>query len=382
MNAIVEARSSSAMVVACLVLFGCGGRSLSEPMGSDANGTQRIDPPVGECQNRVVHRYEPDGEPALTGRFVYDAEGRIILYDETRGDGALGYSAARTFDERGRLVRQRGDSDGDGQTDRFLDWAYDETGWMVWRRYQNDLHPDRNTTLSLSRDAEGWPLLEEWDDGSDGTTDELVHYRYDDGPPLVFEVWHDTDADGVDDWAWRYQLDDRGRVQSIENLRPEGVVQWERFFYDEAGQLIRRELDGDGDDEADYVDVHERDGEGRRARSTYDDDLDGLPELIVTFERDDDGLLLARHYDAPEDSYLEGTFTLAYDDRGRFVQMGQIPPGETSPLRTWTVDYGCEADRSIVVRRSPIYEWHGFADSEDYVVDVNEWWWFSHPPPI
>lgn len=180
----------------------------------------------------------------------------------------------------------------------------------------------------------------------------------------------DIGMDGKADWRWRTTYDAAGRetYTASDQGNTGSTTGGMRFHWDEAGNMVRREWDADGDGKADLVTTHRFEG-GRKVQELQDNNADGVPDEVHHLHYTEDRLT---HEDVERrDPTRSGsTIRYAYDDRGNRAVRVETDVGETVPtsIRTWIHDRNGNAvredtDHAITgipaIVQSTTYDVHG-----------------------
>jgi len=216
-------------------------------------------------------------------------------------------------------------------------------------------------------------------DGDAGAGDAAVRDPY----PHACTYTRDLDADGDDDWAVTYELDDEGRVTRDEtDADGDGALDFINVTtYDDEGRQLTRELDEDADGELDveYTTEYRDDGQPERnvdydaegevismTDFVYDEDgfliemLGVLPATsahdhgdgaghasLMTFENDDNGCVIATARDDHQDGVIELSTSREVDEdcNPREIAADDLDDGEVD--RVWTTTYD-DAGRVLI----------------------------------
>ncbi len=221
---------------------------------------------------------------------AYEYFGTTVSHREcdTNSDAALDFIYDATFDGAGRFVETRTDADGDGDDDEthVYTWAGDGSG-QIENDFQGDgvadsitTFDDHQNTISVSEwvedvmtvvrrttntyDGEGNRVLEELDEGDDGSLDYVNASVYNAQNQLVsFES--DYGNDGFIDIAGEY-------------------------VYDGGGHVTWYGVDATGDGEPDQVSTWLYDVYSRLVESTIDSPVGGDAETVIAYTYAEDGL--------------------------------------------------------------------------------------------
>jgi YD repeat-containing protein len=358
------------LALGAALLLGCGG-GFTIP-GGESGDAPGVEPAVeADCENRIAY---DDGWAPFTAVFAYDAAGDILRYTETRKNGSPGFTLARTYDANGRRVRQDEDTHGLQPEKRAVTWEYDEAGRVVRSVYQGWGTEDGVLDWRLHFGDDGRRAL--YVQYENGVLQETVHYRYLDGDPLIIEEGHDTDGDGVDDWAWRYSFAGGRWLTRIESVHGDVVDATQTFTYADGvpGQLAHEDLGTSGSGTSWTTWTWE---DGRIVHVEYGEDGDPATANsgTIDYAYDDAGRPITKtwHVETPSPMVMVTRFT--WGDGG--LARVERRTGDTDQLiEGWSFTRGCAEDRSLDVRVAPSYAWQSELPAVPYNLDLTTWWGF------
>ncbi len=275
------------MSLLTLLVLGCASEEqvLEVCNGLDDNGDGRIDETMLSWRSEggagddyrgglivgsgVAELVEDDGETVYTRR--YDAEGHLLEFISTHG------TITYTYDSAGNLILQETDEGNDGTIDSRYELTYDSDGHLLTRSYDQDGDGEdyyRSEWVwqgGLNTEMSSWFVPEER-----LLSQEL--YRYDAAENRI-EVQSDYDGDGV--------------VDVIDTST-----------YDEWGREVSRESDdgGDGSVERSFTRIYG----GTTAEAFYDHVLESSEAGVVTSRSTNDFLADGQLSLLEDDSDLDG----------------------------------------------------------------------------
>lgn len=322
------------------------------------------------CENRIEYG---SGSERLTGVFGYDASGAITSYCETTPDGTVRFALTRSYDARGRRVRQVEDGT-IGAAHVEVAWVYDDADRVV--RYTSDMDGVIRVN-DRAFDADGRIAREVQTE--DGRTTDIETYRYGDGDALVVDELHDTHGDGTIDWGWRYTFAAGRWLARIDDLAADGTSHPSEWFtYDPAvpGRVTRRDLIlAGGGTTTDITQIAWR---GRDlAQVSYDNNGDGTADQVEDYTLDRAGRLTRQTWSGQSSPSQPFSFVTTASWRGgnpEHIERRDAASGEV--IEAWTFDRGCDADRDMTLRLAPVTAWDREVDTQPFTVDVRRFWGF------
>jgi len=208
----------------------------------------------GNVVGRSIDENDDGSVDFLSVTFLeYGVTGDWTLSSEDIGaDGTPDYVLGRDFDEDGRLVQERTDSNGDGTTDVTFTYAYDDSGREISMEADWNGDGTSDSLSATSYDDLGGSLTT-YDEDLDGAPDRIITRGW-----LEERVWleqADLGADGTIEEEIRTTYDEEGRVVEVDNhrsLSEEPTDNSTRYEYSATGELILESYDADGDGEAEW----------------------------------------------------------------------------------------------------------------------------------
>lgn len=183
--------------------------------------------------------------------YTYDEDGNQTRIESKREDGdTIDSFTARTFDDMNRKTRIELDYDtAVAGLDRVITFDYQLDRFVEHNDQGDDDVIDDDFTYIHGDDD----LIdrEEYDRQSDDDIDEVYEHDYD-GQGRVIEDADDGDNDGLFEYVVTYAYGSFGMTsQDVDVDGDGGVDDHEDYTYDDAGNLLLRELDSGLDDELD-----------------------------------------------------------------------------------------------------------------------------------
>lgn len=277
------------------------------------------------------------GAGAGDGGLDHAVPGACSIVTDDGLDGTADYVRTLDYDAKGRLVVSAADWDGDGALDSKTTVEYDDTA-----------HTKRTRS----------------DTGADGTVEFSEVDTYDDEWRLIDEQT-DSNNDGALDFHRVTTYDADGNIVHIESLSSAGSYDVVDYAYD-AGQLVRIDVDEDGDGTTDYstgITYDERGNDieevvtGSRT-STWTKAYDAQDRLVSeeysvsvslqwrrTYTYDDDGRLVRTEQDDAVDGLAIDTTAFEYDLAGNVVRTTQDSNGDGALDKVEEVTYDAGGNR-------------------------------------
>ncbi|MEM6928441.1 MAG: hypothetical protein AAF602_16015, partial [Myxococcota bacterium] len=257
--------------------------------------------------------------------------------------GELNRTAYQGYDASGPElvpVYEISDREADGLWDSRQRWTYDENGFL--ERYVSDLQWPRSE--SYVNDERGNVLVHVRDDDGDAVVDSETRYTYD-ANDEVLTVLQDADGDGEFEWRTEHDRDPDGRLVQSRQYVDDVLVETSVPTYDALGRRTELAVDRDlsvpgvelrvtrvwiedvvphfvdltdeGDDgTVDWAWLQVLDEAGRLVRREIDHDADGKPDDIYTQTFDEAGRPL-RGSAGNRDEGWGTEWSTTYDHRGR-----------------------------------------------------------------
>lgn len=216
-------------------------------------------PPAWElagCLVQTFDDHDADGRFPEVGSELYDAEGRLVGWDQRSPTEWDSYSACWRVYTGALLVEEVCV----GQPAYRTTWAHDDAGHPVSRSYDAGDDGNVDKVWSYTTDSAGHIIAEEIDEDLDGSPDARADFTVDDAGNRTSEQW-DYDLDGDLDFT--------------------SVSTWED------GRKIREERDTDGDLVTDALLEWDYDAWGQPLESREDDNNDGTSEETTTWSYED-----------------------------------------------------------------------------------------------
>jgi hypothetical protein len=313
------------------------------------------------CKNAVEY---VSVDTRLRGVFGYDAAGQITSYCETATDGSVRFDLVRSYDERGRRVRQVEDVANLGPEHRVATWEYDDADRL--RRITVDF--DGDVRVTERQYADDGRLARQITTRDDEPPD-VVTYVYRDGEPLVIDELHDA-------WGWRYTFAAGRWLSRIENLGADGTArttEWLTYVDRDRGRLARRDLDTDGDGVSDDITTYTwRDD--RVATATYDHAGDGEVDQLDRYAYDRGGRMIERTWSSPRDGFASATTFSWHGGNVERAVRRDVTTGDA--IESWTFYRGCEGERPMTLLLAPTSDWARSLDPVGVTVDLRRFWGF------
>jgi hypothetical protein len=261
--------------VLCLTLaFGACApeRAIDAPVGDNVPDEGPFGPPVAPP---VVP--PPTLEACAATATTTDAAGDLLRREESElnewgdrvqteidadGDGVVDERWSRVFDDAGRLIRVRRDTDADGADDETEEFDF-ENGLLVEHRLDTDADgfADRRTLYAYAED--GQLTMLSVDEDGDFDTDFEERREYDDLGRLEARTL-DVDGDGLIDEREVWQRDEHGLLTAFRDLGDDGRHEWilRRRALPPA-RVEEESFDPEGDEVVDETVLRSFDGEDR-----------------------------------------------------------------------------------------------------------------------
>jgi len=207
----------------------------------------------------------PDEDDALERvEYTLDAEGNVVERVDSRRSSIGPVAYRTTYDDEGRPILEETDALNDGTIDAVTTWDYSTPGRTV-RSWDQNLDGEPDTIYTWTYSENGAVIREEWDREADGTVDMVTSYSYTDGG-LLLEKVEDWEGESESDFAETNEYDDRGLLVRSTWVGY-GFDQVRTYEYDEAGHLLRTNVDSGGDGTTDGIFRNVYDEKGRLLRS-------------------------------------------------------------------------------------------------------------------
>ncbi len=253
-----------------------------------------------------------DGHTDAQWIYEYDNDGNAIHL--TVGPSISGYQYRWEYDSAGNQIVEEFDDGQDGTLDSITTRSYNDLGELI---------------------------SQELDEDGDGSVDVRDQYCYDCFPsersvpaPEPCVISTDRDADGsVDRIAERTYDSDHNLLTEIVQESPSGEITSIRTLVYDDGLQTSEELDIDGNGSVDSRLLFSYNDSGQLTREEYDDTADGSIEAEVRFEYDVDGLLSREDHVDHDSGGTQFSVVYEYDADGRIVRLeviDEIEPGASS----------------------------------------------------
>lgn len=203
----------------------------------------------------LVSVYETDsganGTYDTRYEYTYDASGALVAYTMDSGLDGVEYSVTYVRDGDGDLVAVAVDSDNDGDTDQAITLTYDDDKRLQREEFDDgdDGSIDDLYTHAWSDNGDGtWTDARSLDFGNDGEVNMLTH-TITDAEDRMLELWMDQDGDALWEQYEAYTYTDAGSIDTrivafLDDAGEEFDTSYSwKYLHDEWGRT-------------DYVDVH------------------------------------------------------------------------------------------------------------------------------
>ena len=234
--------------------------------------------PFGRFQWDLQEGFEVEGDRYLAtfrNAISWDARERTVRKRSFRHGWDL-VERVR-FDVHGRELSRTVDQGNDGKIDFGHVVAHMADGTSV--RVQTDADGAPTQIVEERVNEDGHRVYEGIDIDADGVIDFEQLQTWEGG--RLTQVVEDRGADELPHvLAERY--DEEGRLIEAAEYGPNGILQHRRLIRDDAGRLVRLEIDRGVDGVVDEVEWWERSADGRRVRQLVDRDVDGVADAITT----------------------------------------------------------------------------------------------------
>ena len=181
-----------------------------------------------------------DGFPENTDIFRYDDHDNLIRVEsDLDGDGATDYLSIRTYDSRHHLIGVKRDDNADGRVDSTKKYTRDTTGNLLKIERDNDADGHVDYAVMYSYDAEGNRTEVVKDAGADETEDAVTTFQYENGKLTVES--RDNDGDGKIDFSIHSSYDPAGHLILEDwDQNGDGVAELSyTYLYDATGRHIK-----------------------------------------------------------------------------------------------------------------------------------------------
>jgi serralysin len=204
---------------------------------------------AADTEGRTVsHAYDEDGDGLYENMysFAYHENGEVQRQTHTQdgnGDGVPDEVYVLEFNERGQLLRDTEDTNGDGVPERVETREYSADGERTEVDTNGDGIPDEISYIEF--DAYGNLTREVEDENGDGIPEAItvIHREYDDDGNEVLEEVDEGD-DGTLESTETVEYDGNGNILRL--IRIENYDDWQEYIetneYDASGNLVRKEV--------------------------------------------------------------------------------------------------------------------------------------------
>lgn len=263
-----------------------------------------------------VYQREVAGVVEFTEEWIRDEAGRAIEQRRTTLSGLSIYQWR--VDAEGRRSTYEIDSDGDGNIDRRDLLSYGtQTRGDRWIGREIDLDMDGTIDSRQTRefDANGNLVLDERDDDLDGTLDYRYVAEHTGSRVTAIDVIRTSGSN----YAQRWTLDAEGRTTqySFDNGRDGSLDQVVSYAYNSAGNLVEQTVDNNGDGVADNRYTYVYDASGNQVESTSDNGADGVIDQRSLYTYDASGRRVSDTFDRGADGSIE-----FYNESSEWVDIG------------------------------------------------------------
>ena len=262
--------------------------------------------------------------------FEYDQENRIsaIKYDRNN-DGQADTTQAFTYDQAGRLHTIFNSANNTTQT-----LTYDANNQLVSRITENGTSVSLNeafayqgtklTRFSLDKSANGQDDFStqyiydtdnnlagyEIDEDGDNQTDKTVSMSLKNGK--ISRFTENNPDNSILDIAYSYDAKGNRIAQNIQTSNSETNFTNAKFFYDDADNLIRYELDKDLDGKADYIESYKYNQNKQRTQYLRDDNANGKWNFMAQYFYDINGNRIRMIEDSDGNGIVDKKWEAAY----------------------------------------------------------------------
>ena len=287
------------------------------------------------------HDSNGDGTADRSSRDVYTALGKKAeIYIDDNADGDANYVIFWEWNDNQQRLRERLDTDGDGNIDQTTTWVYNEFGTPIQEtrtdgtgtieRDQVRVYDDQGalvqritTESSGTVDTETWLYVDgirntyEVDDATDGVVDRRDVFEFNERGEWIRRE-KDLDGDGFIDEIEVREYDEYHNLSYVAFDRDADGTSFEDesfYTYDEFENLVERRAFRDGG--LIRINEIEFDANALRVAEYSDSDADGTWDSVVRYERNDAGYVVERITDGDNDGVPEYSTSYELNERGQ-----------------------------------------------------------------
>lgn len=155
--------------------------------------------------------YDSEGAPTRRTTYTYDTPSRVTtVWIDLGADEVIDRKIQAEYDSLNQMIRQSRDSNADGEVDWVTEyeWRYQLLHGVTAKNAVDEVQ----VATTILHDTIGLPVLEEHDDGGDGSVDRVASRSYGADQQLIREV---IDSHGRRESVTEYTYDSLGRPQTI-----------------------------------------------------------------------------------------------------------------------------------------------------------------------
>lgn len=258
------------------------------------------------------------GEPYRQWDLRYNEKGLLISeYWDGNGDNIYERGFVYSYDQNGNRTAMRYDKNADGTFDDVTLYEFDTESKLIKEVYTRNFPTGITTTKSYAYDTKGRKILFTEDRETDGTVDKTNKWAYGIYDNLIY-TYYDNDGDGIGESIQTKEYDAFGNL--LFAAYTSGTTK-RYFYYTYSGtnKVLEVKQDDDGDSTLDQTTVYSYDAKDSLSAIEVDTDLDGTVDYLTTYEYDANGKLTKTESDNKVDGILEGYDYYTYDAAGNIL---------------------------------------------------------------